>query len=144
MRIAIGCDHAGYRLKGVLVDHLESLGHQVHDVGTDGPDSVDYPDFAHALTERIVGGAADLGVLICGTGIGMSMAANKRPGIRAAAVSETFSARATRQHNDANVLCIGERVVGPGLAVDILDAFLEGGFEGGRHQRRVDKIESLG
>ncbi|MCB9778870.1 MAG: ribose 5-phosphate isomerase B [Alphaproteobacteria bacterium] len=144
MRIAIGCDHAGYRLKGVLIDRLHALGHSVTDFGTDGTASVDYPDHAHLVTGAIIAGEADLGVLICGTGIGMSMAANKRPGIRAAAVSETFSARATREHNDANVICIGERVVGPGVAVDILDAFLGASFEGGRHQRRIDKIESLG
>lgn len=141
MRIAIGSDHAGLNLKAVLRAHLEGRGIEIEDVGTHGPESVDYPDFAKAVAHEVAGGDADLGVIVCGTGIGVAMAANKVPGIRAATVSDTFSARATRQHNDCNVLCLGERVVGPGLATDLVDAWLDASFEGGRHQRRVNKIE---
>ncbi|MCK6505365.1 ribose 5-phosphate isomerase B [Myxococcota bacterium] len=143
MRFAIGCDHAGLALKRLLAERLQALGHQVQDLGTDSAASCDYPDFAEAVARAVAGGTADQGLLICGTGIGMSIAANKVPGVRAAVVSDTFSARSTRQHNDANVLCLGERVVGAGLALDILDAWLGATYEGGRHQRRVDKITAL-
>jgi len=143
MRFAIGCDHAGLLLKGTLAQHLREQGHQVQDFGTDTPASCDYADFAAAVARAVAAGEADQGLLVCGTGVGMSMAANKVHGVRAAVVSDTFSARATRQHNDANVLCMGERVVGPGLALDILDAWLGASFEGGRHQRRIDKIMAL-
>ena len=143
MRIAVGSDHAGLRLKGALIEHLRARGVEVADVGTHTADSCDYPDFAVAVARKITSKDADFGLLVCGTGVGISIAANKVPGIRAAAVSDTFSAAATRQHNDANVLCLGERVVGPGLAAMILDAFLAASFEGGRHQRRIDKITAL-
>lgn len=143
MRFAIGCDHAGLSLKSVLATRLRERGHQVDDLGTDGPASCDYADFAEAVARAVAGGTADQGLLVCGTGIGMSIAANKVPGVRAAVLSDTFSARSTRQHNDANVLCLGERVVGAGLALDILDAWLDATFEGGRHQRRIDKITAL-
>lgn len=143
MRFAVGCDHAGLVLKNHLVHRLRELGHEVQDVGTHGTGSVDYPDFAGEVGRRVVAGQVDQGLLVCGTGIGMSIAANKVPGVRAAVVSDTFSARSTRQHNDANVLCLGERVVGLGLALDILDAWLGADFEGGRHQRRIDKIHAL-
>lgn len=143
MRFAIGCDHAGLALKATLAEALRARGHQVEDMGTDGPASCDYADFAERVGRAVAAGRADQGLLVCGTGIGMAIAANKIPGVRAAVLSDTFSARSTRQHNDANVLCLGERVVGPGLALDILDAWLLASFEGGRHQRRVDKIRAL-
>ena len=139
--IAIGCDHGGFRLKATVVDVVRELGFRIEDVGTHSADSVDYPDFAHPVAELVANGGAHLGILICGTGIGMSIAANKHAGIRAALCADTFSARMTRAHNDSNILCLGERVVGPGLASDIVGAFLEGSFEGGRHERRVAKIE---
>jgi ribose 5-phosphate isomerase B len=143
MRIVVGSDHAGLRLKAELVSYLTDLGAQLSDLGTHTPDSCDYPDFAEAVARAVVAGEADWGLLVCGTGVGMSMAANKVPGARAAVVSDTFSAAATRQHNDANILCLGERVVGGGLARSILDAWMSADFEGGRHQRRVNKINAL-
>ena len=143
MRITTGSDHAGISLKKDLIAHLETLGHDVRDVGTHNNNSCDYPDFAQAVGAAVGGGDADWGLLVCGTGIGMCMAVNKMNNIRAAVVSDTFSARMTRLHNDANVLCIGERVVGGGLAIDIVNAWLEARFEGGRHQRRVDKMMAL-
>ena len=139
-KIVMGSDHAGYTLKLKVKAHLESRGFEVLDVGTDSPDSCNYTIFAHALCETITAGKADLGILICGTGIGMSMAANKHPGIRAAACENTFSARMTRMHNDANVLCLGERVIGYGLACDMVDLFVDTPFEGGRHRARVDDV----
>lgn len=143
MRIAIGSDHAGFHLKAELVEVLRQEGFHVDDLGTYSTESCDYPDSAKAVAEAVSDGRSDLGVLICGTGIGMSIAANKVPGIRAALCSETFSARMARAHNDANVLCLGARVVGPGLALDVVRAFVSGRFEGGRHQRRVDKIKAM-
>ncbi len=143
MRFVLGSDHAGLNLKNTLLTRLRELGHQVEDLGTHTQDSCDYPDFAERVGRAVGAGDAEQGLLICGTGVGMCIAANKLPGVRAAVVSDTFSARATRQHNDANVLCMGERVVGPGLALDILDAWLQADFEGGRHQRRIDKITAL-
>ena len=124
MKIAIGCDHAGFAIKNVIIEHITKKGYDVVDVGTNSADSCHYPIYAHALCEKIQSGECELGILICGTGIGMSMAANKHKGIRAACCSDTFSARLTREHNDANVLCFGERVVGAGLAADLVDAFL--------------------
>ena len=142
-KIVMGSDHAGYNLKQKVKAHLESRGIEVIDVGTDAPESCNYTVFAHALCEAVVGGTAPLGILICGTGIGMSMAANKHPGIRAAACENTFSARMTRMHNNANVLCLGERVIGYGLALDMVDLFVDTPFEGGRHQARVDDLNAL-
>ena len=142
-KITIGCDHAGFALKGKIVEHLRERGIEVIDVGTDSAESCDYPAIAHALCKNIQDGVTELGILICGTGIGMSMAANKHRGIRAAACSDTFSARLTRVHNDANVLCFGERVVGMGLAIDLVDNFIDAEFEGGKHQRRVDMITAI-
>ena len=140
--IYIGADHGGYELKNVIVAYLQGRGIAVKDCGAYSEERVDYPDYARAVCELVVGGdGKDFGILLCGTGIGMSMAANKRRGIRAAVCSDPYSARKTRQHNDANVLCMGQRVVGPGLALDIVDSFLSASFEGGRHQVRVDKIE---
>ena len=142
-KITIGCDHAGYELKLKVIDHLKSRGIEVIDVGTHSTDSCDYPNIAHAVCKNIQDGVTELGILVCGTGIGMSMAANKHRGIRAAAGSDTFSARLTRVHNDANVLCFGERVVGMGLAIDLVDNFIDAEFEGGKHQKRVDLITAI-
>ena len=142
-KITVGCDHAGFGLKNIVLAHLEERGFEVLDVGTHSTDSCDYPQIAHELCKNIQNGTTELGILICGTGIGMSMAANKHRGIRAAACSDTFSARLTRVHNDANVLCFGERVVGMGLALDLVDAFVDAEFEGGKHQRRVDMITQI-
>jgi ribose 5-phosphate isomerase B len=140
-RIAIGSDHAGFDLKEELEQLLAERGHAVTDLGTHDLTSTDYPDYAHPVARAVVEGEADLGVLVCGTGIGMAMAANRHRGVRAAVCSEPFSARMARAHNDANVLCIGARVVGPGLALEILDAFLGADYEGGRHDRRIGKID---
>lgn len=142
-KVVMGSDHAGFGLKQKVKAHLEGRGIEVIDVGTDTTDSCNYTMFAHALCEAVVGGVAPLGILICGTGIGMSMAANKHAGIRAAACENTFSARMTRMHNDANVLCLGERVIGYGLACDMVDLFIDTPFEGGRHQARVDDLIAL-
>ena len=142
-KITVGCDHAAVELKKKVIAHLEERGVEVIDVGTHTADSCDYPDFARAVCKNLQSGVTELGILICGTGIGMSMAANKHRGIRAACCSDTFSARMTRLHNDANVLCFGERVVGAGLACDLVDAFIDTDFEGGKHQRRVEKIMAI-
>lgn len=141
LRIAVGADHAGVALKDEIARVLRERGVDVEDLGTRGTDSVDYPDFAHAAASRVLDGRATFAVLVCGTGIGMSMAANRHPGVRSVVCSDTFSARMARAHNDANVLCVGARVVGVGLALDIVDAFLGASFEGGRHAKRVQKIE---
>ncbi len=144
MKIAIGADHAGYRLKAELLDQIRALGHEIEDFGAHGPESVDYPDFASAVCNQIVMGKADRGILICGTGIGMSIAANKVPGIRCALVHDLFSAKATREHNDSNVLALGERVVGPGLAQEIVATWLGTEFsQGERHTNRIHKIRSI-
>ena len=142
-KVVIGSDHAGYALKQDVVAHLQEQGLEVTDVGTDSTASCDFPVFAEALCQKIQDGSFSLGILICGTGIGMSMVANKCRGIRAACCSETYSARLTRMHNDANVLCFGARVVGLGTALDMVDAFLSTEFLGGRHQRRVDMISDV-
>lgn len=142
-KIIIGCDHGGYNLKLAVIAHLKEKGIEVEDVGTDTTDSCNYPVYAHKVCEKIQDGTYSLGILICGTGIGMSMAANKHRGIRAAACENTFSARMTRMHNDANVLCMGERVIGPGLACDMVDLFIFTDFLGERHQTRVDMINAL-
>ncbi len=142
-KIVIGCDHAGVGLKGKIIEHLESRGYTVIDVGTYTTDSCDYPIYAHRLCQKIQAGEAPLGILICGTGVGMSLVANKHKGIRAACCSDTFSARLTRVHNDANVLCFGERVVGMGLALDLVDNFLDAEYEGGKHARRVAMIDAI-
>ena len=138
MKVSIGSDHGGYELKLEVIEHLKKRGFEVTDVGTDSPASCDYPIYAKKVTEDIQSKNADLGILICGTGIGMSMAANKEPGIRAALCHDTFSAKATREHNDANILCMGARVVGPGLALMIIDTFLDTPFSNDeRHLRRI-------
>ncbi|MGF1611631.1 MAG: ribose 5-phosphate isomerase B [Kiloniellales bacterium] len=138
--IAIASDHAGYQLKASLMETLRGWGYEVLDLGTDGPDSVDYPDFARALVGAITEGRAERGVLVCGTGIGISMAANRNPKIRAAPCHDDTSARLARQHNDANVLALGARLVGEEVAKDCLRTFLDTEFEGGRHRRRVEKL----
>ena len=144
MKIAIGCDHAGIELKEVVIEHLTSLGITPVNVGTDTPASCHYPVYAHAVCEKILNGECELGILICGTGIGMSIAANKHAGIRAACCSDTFSAKLTREHNDANVLCFGERVVGAGLALQLVDAFIGAEYaNGGNHLTRVAMLEKI-
>ena len=142
-KITVGCDHAGFGLKKIVVAHLEERGFEVLDVGTHTTDSCDYPQIAHALCQNIQNGVTELGILICGTGIGMSMAANKHKGIRAACCSDIFSAKYTRLHNDANVLCLGARVVGIGLADELADIFVKTEFEGGKHARRVGLISDI-
>ena len=141
--VAIGCDHAAFELKQLLKQYLLERGYRVLDVGVEQAARCDYPDYAAKVCAEIRNGTVDWGVLLCGTGIGMSMAANKFPNIRAAVVSDCFSAAATRQHNDANVLCLGSRVVGIGLAKQILDSWCGASFEGGRHQARIDKMMNV-
>lgn len=138
-RWIVGADHAGLELKNHLVGVLRALGDDVEDIGTHSADSVDYPDYAAEVARRVAAGEGR-GLLVCGTGIGMAMTANKVPGVRAAVVTDAFTARATRAHNDANVMAVGQRVIGAGVAEEALKAFRETAFEGGRHQRRVDKI----
>lgn len=143
MKIAIGCDHAGPQLKADVLARLDEKGIEYVDLGVQEGEKCDYPEKAKEVCEYVTSGKCDLAILICGTGIGMSMSANKIKGIRAACCSDTYSAKFTRLHNNANVLCFGARVVGPGLAVELVDAFLETKFEGGRHQRRIDLITEL-
>lgn len=143
MKIAIAADHGGFELKDSMVEYIKSLGNEVMNLGTNSADSVDYPDYAKKVCEEIQQGNSDLGILICGTGIGMSLAANKFEGIRAACVSDVYSAKMSRNHNNANVLCIGARVIGDEVAKLIIKTFLENEFEAGRHQRRVDKIMAI-
>ena len=140
--IAIGSDHAGYALQCEIIKHLEEKGIEFIDCGCSG-ESVDYPDIAEKTCAKVVSGEADKGILICGTGVGISISANKINGIRAALCGDWYSAKYTRLHNDANVLCMGGRVIGAGLAIEITDIFLETEFEGGRHARRVEKIMKL-
>ena len=143
-KIFIGADSAGYLLKEELKEHLKTKGYEVTDCGTNSTESCHYPIFANAVCEEVKKDLeGSFGILVCGTGIGMSMCANKHRGIRAALCSDTFSARMTRQHNDANVLCMGARVIGSCLAIDILDQFLENDFEGGRHATRVDMMMEI-
>ena len=142
-RIAIGADHAGFHTKERIKQFLENEGHAVEDVGTGSDESVDYPEFARAVAEKVAGGMAQLGVLVCGTGMGMAMAANKVAGIRAAVAHDKMTARLAREHNDANVLTLGARVVEPAQAVEIVKEFLNAQFAGGRHQRRIDKIAEM-
>ena len=143
MKIALGSDHGGLNLKKQIIMHLESKNIEVTDFGTYTEDSCDYPDYALKVAEEVVAEKFELGILICGTGIGIGIAANKVPGIRAALCSDTFSAHAAREHNNANILTIGERVVGTGLALDIVDAFINAKFQGERHQKRIDKITEI-
>jgi len=139
--IAIACDHGGFDLKRALCAWMEKKGIGFEDLGTSSSESVDYPEYAHRLAEGVASGRWERGILVCGTGLGMSMAANRHRGVRAALCSEPLSAAMSRRHNDANVLCLGGRVTGPELATAILEAFLGTQFEGGRHARRIRKIE---
>ena len=141
--IAVGSDHAGYSLKQRLATELRTLGHEVLDLGAHDADRVDYPDFGAAVGRAVAGAEADLGVCVCGSGIGIAMAANKVPGVRAAPVHDATSARLARQHNDANVLCLGERLLDPDVASEAVQAWLDAEFEGGRHVGRVAKLAEL-
>ena len=143
MKVAIGSDHGGLILKDAIIKHLQSKGYEVKDFGTYTEASCDYPDYALKVSEAIVDGDFELGVLICGTGLGISIAANKVRGIIAAPVSDTFSAEMARKHNNANIVALGARVVGEGLALKIIDAFFDSEFEGGRHALRVGKIQKI-
>ena len=143
MKIAIGSDHGGFELKAEIHKYLTENGYEVKDFGTYSIDSCDYPDYGVKVAEAVAAKEYEFGILVCGTGIGISIAANKVPGIRAALCSDTFSAHATREHNDANILAMGARVVGPGLALDIVKTFLSAKFEGGRHINRIDKIREI-
>ncbi len=139
LSVHIASDHAGLALKNLVKEHLEAKGYCIHDHGTNTADSCDYPVFAQKLCQELLKDAGEAkGILICGTGVGMSIMANRYEGIRAALCGSEFQVRATREHNDANVLCLGERVTGPGLALSMVDIFMETAFEGGRHQRRID------
>ena len=142
--IAIGGDHASPELKRAVIDHLTAQGYEVKDYGCHSAESVDYPDYALKVAHAVADGACEMGILICGTGIGMSIAANKVRGIRCALCGDTFSARATREHNDANILALGERVIGKGLALDIVDTFVHTASSGdARHARRIAKIAAI-
>ena len=143
MKIAIGADHAGYAAKEEVMGWLRDWGHEVDDLGTHGPEPVDYPLYAARVAAQVVGRRDDLGILVCGSGIGVCIAANKVPGIRAAYATDTYSAKMARAHNDANVLCLGARVTGPELMKELVSAFLASSFEGGRHQRRIEQIEKI-
>lgn len=140
MKIGIGSDHGGYNLKNEVIRYLEKNNCEVMDFGTCSAESVDYPDYGLKVAEAVKSGDCDKGIIICGTGLGISMSANKVPGIRAAACTNSFMARMSREHNDANILALGERVVGLDLALDIVDTWLKAEFQGGRHKTRVDKI----
>jgi ribose 5-phosphate isomerase B len=141
MKIIVAADHGGFELKKVLADRLREAGHDVRDLGTQTAASVDYPDYAHEAARLLSEGAAERAVLVCGSGVGMAIAANRHANVRAVNCTDTFTARMSRAHNDANVLCLGARVLGVGLATDILDAWMAGAFEGARHVNRVRKIE---
>lgn len=143
MDIALGADHAGFELKDRIRQHLQQKGIEVQDFGTNSGDSVDYPDFARKVADRVIDHGATFGVLVCGTGIGMAISANKVPGIRAANCDTVFEAQMAREHNDANILALGARVLQPEAALEIVDAWLKSSFIGGRHQRRVDKIHEI-
>src|SRR3954470_1864049 len=144
MRIAIAADHAAYEMKAQLADHLREQGHDVLDLGTSSADSVDYPDYGYRLAEAVASGQAERGVALCGSGIGISIAVNRNPACRCALVSDGLSARLAREHNDANVVAMGARLIGIETARDCLDQFLATPFAGGRHQRRVDKLSQPG
>ena len=143
MKIAIGCDHGGFEHKNAIAEHLKERGFQVTDFGIYENKSVDYPEIALKVANSVASGENTLGILVCGTGIGMSMAANKVNGIRAAAVSDHFSAKYTRLHNNANILCLGGRVIGIGTALELADLFVDTEYEGGRHQKRLQMITEI-
>jgi len=143
MKVAMACDHGGLDLKNVLKQELEAMGHEVVDFGTYTHDSVDYPDYGYKAAKAVSSGECEKGVVVCGTGIGISITCNKVHGIRCALCHDVFSAKATRAHNDANMLAMGQRVIGPGLALEILHAFFEGEYEGGRHDLRIQKLMAI-
>lgn len=143
MMIALGCDHGGYKLKESIKKHLEKQGISYKDFGTYSEESVDYPKYALAVAESVKSGECENGILCCGTGVGISIAANKVPGVRAAVVGDCFTAQATKEHNNSNVICLGERVVGEGLALLIVDTWLTANFIGGRHEARLSQIEEI-
>ena len=143
MKIAVACDHGGYRLKNVLMEEMVKQGYEVIDFGTYSEESCDYPDFAAKAAKAVASGDCDKGVVVCGTGIGVSITANKVKGIRCALVHDVFSAKATRAHNDTNMLAMGQRVIGEGLALEILNAWLSTDYEGGRHDARIEKMMKL-
>ncbi len=143
MKYFIGTDHAGFEVKPFVIDYLQKKGIEVEDLGTYSTDSVDYPDFAHKVAEAVKNNPGTMGILICGSGIGMSLAANKHKGIRAALCHDHYTASMARRHNDANVLCFGARIVGLGEIESILEGWLNSEFEGGRHKRRVEKIDNF-
>lgn len=143
MKISLACDHGGLKLKNTIKQYLLDNGYEVEDFGTDTEDSCDYPDYALPAAEAVAKGACERGILVCSTGIGVSMVANKVPGVRCAHCHDSYCAAYTRLHNDANMLAIGGKVVGEGYALEIVRIFLETDFEGGRHQRRVDKITAV-
>lgn len=141
--IAAGCDHGGFSLKTVLIEQLIESGHEVLDLGTDSNERVDYPDFAEAVAKSVASGEAEFGLLVCGSGIGVCMVANKISGIRAATIHDVTSAHLSREHNDANIICMGERLIGPEVAKEALDVFLASEFQEGRHLNRVKKIDNI-
>jgi ribose 5-phosphate isomerase B len=143
MKIMIGCDHGGWQLKEIIMPHLKALHHEVEDIGTHGLDSVDYPYYAIKVARAVAEGKVERGLLICGSGLGMCMAANRFPGARAVQICEPYAAKMSRRHNDSNILCLGGRFVGPDLAIEIVTVWLNEAFEGGRHQRRVEMIDRL-
>ena len=140
-KIAMGCDHAALDMKTMLAEKLSGMGYEIVDVGTHTKDSCDYPVYAKAVAKKVASGECACGILVCGSGIGMSMAANKVRGVRAVVCTEPFSAEMARRHNDSNVLCLGARLVGPDMAMEIVNRWMNAHFEGGRHQRRVDLME---
>ena len=141
-KIAIGSDHGGFNLKGTIIKHLEAQGHEVQDFGTYSTESCDYPVYAKTVANSVAKGENEKGILVCGSGIGVSIVANKVKGVRAALCHESHSAMLSRLHNDANVLCLGERITGESLALDIVNVWLKSEYEGGRHQKRIDMMES--
>ena len=143
MKIMIGCDHGGYDLKQVVVKHLQQMDHQVEDIGTHSRESVDYPQYAARVAHAVAEARVDRGILICGSGIGMCITANRIPGVRAALVSEPYAAKLSRRHNNSNILCLGGRLLGDQLALEIVDVWLREEFEGGRHERRVALVDRL-
>lgn len=143
MEIVLGSDHAGFLLKEAIKEHLEKTDHQVVDFGTFCEESIDYPDIALPLAKAVAGGEFPLGILVCGTGVGMAIAANKHRGVRAALCGDPFTARYAREHNSANILTLGARVIGSGMALEIVDIFLQSSFQEGRHRRRLDKVAFL-
>lgn len=143
MKIAVACDHGGLNLKNKIIAHLKEAGHEVFDFGTKTTDSCDYPEYALPAAEAVASGKCERGILVCSTGIGVSIVANKVPGVRCAHCHDSYCAEFTRLHNDSNVIALGEKVIGEGYALEIIDIFLKTKFEGGRHQRRVDKITAI-